>query len=117
MIDLLEAQKRITEAVAGREDYVYPRVADGAGSCVYFQDGQPSCLVGHALAAELRELGVPSKYLNDLGIEADEFVGSVITRDAATYLGSVQEAQDSGKTWGEALRRGNDTYRTLVADW
>jgi hypothetical protein len=117
MIDLLEAQKRITDTVAGREDYVYPRAGKGNGQCVYFEsDGTPSCLIGHALEAELRSIGTATSVANELGIEAQQFEG-LLTLDAMRYLASAQEAQDSGKPWGRALAQANQTYRILVADW
>lgn len=80
--------------------YVYPSSErDARGVCHYWRNGQPSCIIGHALDA----LGVvvPPKMegesahevLSDLG--APERVGKVAMMAQAT--------QDLYGTWGEAL--------------
>ena len=82
------------------EDYVYK------GSCVYALGGKPSCLIGKALA----KLGVPITTLEWM----DEF-GDTSAKSMLPYLGvyndkvrrmayAAQTAQDTGFTWGFALR-------------
>jgi hypothetical protein len=92
------------------EDYLYPEdhkrgeiERDGISSCVYVHDGKPSCLVGQIL----HKHGVS---LEDLA--ANEFQGawSVSERYAGAdyhakfFLDVAQGKQDSGMSWGEAVR-------------
>lgn len=84
-------------------DYVY-RVPDDRGACVYINDGQPSCLVGHVLVAA----GVPVERLEVWeDTAAREVVGHLGPDDWDYDLGEAlnraQETQDSGAPWGEAL--------------
>lgn len=104
--DFVYEQKDMTD-VRGAFEYGAP-----PKGCRYveFVD-QPSCLVGHVLhragvdAATLNRLdmlGVSASALADYGIQAD--VG------AQRILGVAQQVQDSGKPWGEALRRAREVY-------
>lgn len=69
--------------------------------CLYFDKGQPSCIVGHVLdymgigANEAIE-NEPARNALDGLIETDE--------KTITLLDKVQEHQDKGVPWGEALR-------------
>lgn len=113
MIDGTKALDLLRQAVKGREDFVYKRIGSlpsgFGGHCAYFTpDGEPSCLVGTALAVE----GLTSD-------EADgENAGNVdalvehlrcgdweITEDATAVFEEAQIAQDGGETWGTALHR------------
>ncbi len=109
--------------------YTYAPVSlsvHGAVGCVYVHDGAPSCAVGHAMV----NLGVPIH----LFTEEDEFgVGLNVDTDACgllaalardgelsmpldaeeadqivTFLAAVQDKQDDGRPWGEALQYGLD---------
>jgi len=105
-----DALRLLKKAVADKgEDYKYESVG-GHYHCQYFDQGQPSCIVGHALAADgvteqdLREAD-PSRHLNlvDVGTLAKR---GLLEMDDATQklLGTVQDEQDCGTPWGEALR-------------
>lgn len=93
------------------EDYVYSR--NDEGRCVYVQDGQPSCLVGHVLV----KAGVPLERLeaadsNFGGTGADVLIRQInregavkVDGKARTALAEAQYTQDHGNTWGLAVRR------------
>jgi hypothetical protein len=89
-------------------DYVYKRVTEmteeeeeNGQSCLYFEQGQPSCIVGHVLSY----MGINSApegsgaghALTQLGVHADP--------KTKALLEDVQERQDDGVPWGEALRK------------
>lgn len=109
-----EVERDLNEIIAGREDYVYQKPVV-AGSCVYFHDGQPSCLVGHWLHKRGIEfdaqhegkganqlLGETHNYrtdktdppVYDLGIDAD----------AVHVLAEAQSFQDDGYAWGVSVK-------------
>lgn len=99
----------LREVVAESPDYVYSNPVpsderpDPDMSCMYVHGDVPGCLIGHVL----HRLGVP---LGELAkreggaayIVADDFLrgvsGGVLSR-----LDFAQGAQDSGKTWRDAL--------------
>jgi len=88
-----------------RPGYVYPRVnpiKNTAGSCVYVADGQPSCIVGHALW-ELKLIGpeFEDHFQNSGGVE--EIISALdlsIDAKEITWLSEAQEQQDCGVQWG-----------------
>lgn len=108
------------------EDFVYEHkdMTDLRGSfeygglsrgCRYVEEGHPSCLVGHVLVRtgvslealnKLDMLGVSASSLADYGIQAD--------MGAQRVLGAAQEVQDSGKSWGEALRMARQRYEQIM---
>lgn len=97
------------EAVALKgEDYVYemPRNKEGdVIGCSYIHNDQPSCIVGHVLVAA----GVdPDQLHQHEGVAAENLTIRVQLWDTdytmSRALNAAQEAQDSGETWGEALR-------------
>lgn len=89
-------------------DYVYPRSNRDAfdSGCVYFEGTTPSCIVGHVLAYKDVD-GLDLRYANEIGIaNLASFVDNidlVIDERTVSLLEKAQDAQDSGKTWGEAL--------------
>lgn len=104
MITLDVARERVKATIAGREDYVYPRsrAAGGDGKCVYFEaDGTPSCLIGQAFADELRKADPDFDY-NTEGVAA--LPDGLFDLPAVHYLSRVQDKQDTGWTWGNAVQ-------------
>lgn len=106
-INLITAIKRVKESIEEKgEDYIYES-PDGDGTCKYFYNGQPSCLVGHVFDKEgfdYQEI----EYLEDISVHGI-FLGSgvrIFTERAAEFLDCVQELQDCGTPWGEAFERG-----------
>lgn len=94
----------LTEVVAeAGPDFVYKSPGQ---YCRYEYKGQPSCLVGRVL----NRLGVPVEAL--AGLDEDypavndvDFVslGLSLPDDAVIALQAVQEWQDEGNKWGDAL--------------
>jgi hypothetical protein len=109
------------EAVALKgEDYVYEQPTSNpddilSPTCYYVWDNQPSCIVGHVLYAA----GVPLDDLHEHEGNAALMVAAALIpewndgKDDSSRVGptrlvraldKAQSAQDSGSTWGEALR-------------
>jgi hypothetical protein len=98
-----EAVELLDRAVAEKgEDYIYPRSA-GEAECLYVEDGQPSCIVGHVLfwkGLTLERIesieGMSAFALNDYDwLDLDE--------KAEALLWKTQSRQDSGVPWGRAV--------------
>lgn len=105
-LGLPEVRRRINAVIADRRDFVYDPQIHGEGyTCVYFKAGAPSCLVGYALEPELREAGVrPGTENNNEAIAQLAHRGVVaLTKPAARYLSVIQENQDTGVQWGQAV--------------
>lgn len=98
-------------------DYVYP---NRGMACVNFENGQPSCIVGHVFA----ELGITYEQA-----VRDEFSGSLNVRESVTLmenspnqydwefdnlavsvLSRAQAGQDNGNTWGDSLQAAEEYY-------
>lgn len=95
-VDLARAVALLREVVAEYgEEFIY----DGstAADCVYMRDGEPSCLVGHALyraGERVFEEGMcPSLAARTVNV----------TSSADAVFSAAQDRQDNGATWGEAL--------------
>ena len=109
-----QALRALREAVALKgADFTYEMVNRG---CVYTENGQPSCIVGHALASlgvpiETLELidNVDREYTDSDMVSAYEDVlkpnGIRIGPKALEVLREAQEQQDAGLTWGYALEQ------------
>lgn len=104
---------------------VDPETGDEWQDCVYVADGQPSCLVGHVLVMA----GVPMpSILPYEGTSADATWGSLMdgtppttyvrgeSSVVAQALWAAQQAQDNGKTWGEALEAFDKTVKRLTEE-
>lgn len=83
------------------------------GSCVYFDfNGQPSCIIGHAF----NSFGVdPNEVLEDNEDDIKALYGfnNVPGPVNLNWIRMVQEQQDYGLTWGEAVERA-DSYCGLT---
>lgn len=111
-ISLEEARVIMRSLVLAKgEDYVYPRA--NSGSCSYFEEDKPSCIVGHLLAV----LGVDS----DSVTEGESAYALVPAHFPATAdyvvegLNEAQRVQDTGSTWGEALKEFERVVERSVA--
>jgi hypothetical protein len=91
------------------KDYVYPNWANG---CTYARNNQPDCGVGKALA--FLAISVDTLSAMDCafptGIKDVEIPGVYITGFARAVFVAFQASQDSGFTWGLALREALDVY-------
>lgn len=90
------------------EGFIYRRVGL---RCVYVSDDAPSCLVGRFL----HSIGVPLEELKDADRDIAKSARQLIHHLQGTgvvsaepgvdaMLHAAQEVQDSGETWGYALR-------------
>ena len=101
-----------------RPEFVYEQDSSPGGrSCSYARDGQPSCIVGHALVRLGLSVGDLELFdeLGDSGIsEVVEASGHIFDEDdpEATRKATVaQNQQDHGKPWGEATQGALDSNR------
>lgn len=102
-LDLGQAVVFLEKAIAEKgADYVYEPAQNGE-RCLYFDNGTPSCLVGHVLSymgydsTDVTENEDAETTIQKMGIEFD--------KETARLLCAVQENQDDGLAWGESLRR------------
>jgi hypothetical protein len=116
--DPAQIVEKVREIVATRPDFVYSFTdAEGKAKCYYFVDGQPSCIVGHALAA----FGVPATiferdggeyYVNGLSIDRPQvlkILGWPMSR-LVEWLRTVQVGQDSGYTWRKSVDNADEYF-------
>lgn len=70
--------------------------------CVYRIDGNPACIIG----VLLDRLGIEVPHHRNT-FQITTFAREVMDIDSLTLslMSSVQSAQDSGQSWGEALRK------------
>lgn len=107
------------------EDYIYP----GAGrNCTYSEgDGAPSCIVGHVVAAldpeAFKQIVEVERYEGESWSAAQMFsegfgeAGATVATDSAvlaTALQLAQEVQDSGASWGDAVKAYNEAIKGNV---
>lgn len=115
-IEYDDALRALNQAVADKGyGYVYPRDDRPGGSCFNVWEGNPDCIVGHALVW----LGVPVEWFTEAregshwGRENDSAYDVCtnlavsdmfnVTDEARDLLAHVQRLQDEGVPWGEAV--------------
>ena len=113
-----ELWSEVQKVGEGRPEFVYEQDSSPGGrSCSYARDGQPSCIVGHALVRLGLSVGDLELFdeLGDSGIsEVVEASGHIFDEDdpEATRKATVaQNQQDHGKPWGEATQGALDSNR------
>lgn len=100
MISGIQALEALRAVVSGREDYVHQ---DG---CVYkYEDGTPSCIVGHVLARwdmldRVDGEGNKTKFSALIGRSGWRGIFSL---QAVMALEVAQSLQDTGVSWGKAV--------------
>ena len=129
LIDYARALELVNDEIAKEgPDYVYPKVDGFCVNTVVQEDGTivGSCLVGRALIGAGVEASDLDRFASDSSVEstieamADYFQ---LTTQAAYFLSCVQQSQDTGSPWGEAVenavrivhdedggKRWNDTF-------
>ena len=80
-------------------NYVYPDSEKRHGACRYRVNGEPSCLIGHALD-RLGHVVPPSLEEQSASHVLGEFGAPEPVRRVARH---AQAAQDRGRPWGEVL--------------
>jgi hypothetical protein len=102
-------------AVDAKEEFVY-KAPSGGPSCVYVEDGAPSCLIGwmlHLAGIPLSEMsgathdsvrGFTSSG-NTVPISRHEVLQKYIGPDALNLLEKAQRHQDRQVPWGQAVRQ------------
>lgn len=116
LIELIRAKAE------AKPDFVYEPLA-GAGignSCVYVDDGKPSCIVGHG-AWDAGLIGPEfqlSRHNSDGVIELLEHLSTISEFSGAdrAWLEAVQEAQDTGQTWAEAVKTADAARADYIED-
>ena len=108
---MLEDQKivdAIREVASSAPEYVYKIPDSTTLYCLYFDhDGNPSCLIGQALA----KCGLTEDDVTEGSAAFDILTKNGFGDDVARAAASAQEKQDSGETWGSALEAFNETLR------
>lgn len=124
-IDADLAIRTLREVVAEKgPDYTYEdelgRMGAAAHYVNFYTDGKPACIAGHVYQKWF-DAGILTpeqweKMDRRDGVEA-VFEGlelnGVGAHDAIGVLGTAQERQDLGDSWGVALLRAEETYRDL----
>ncbi len=111
-IDLNDLVMAVRKAAANNPDFQYDPVTMGVNeTCVYFDatTGEPSCIIGHGLYA----LGVTklSPHANESGVTTlDGLNRPASKRTAAQWLKEVQQRQDGGIPWAEAVESADAMY-------
>lgn len=119
IIDAARAMTLLEQVVAGREQFVYYVPM----SCRYFDNGKPSCIVGHVLVgAGFVPKNVPLHWNTDSIRSTSMIVGLAgegfhLTPKAKEILASAQYVQDSADgpsdslhSWGCALAAARYTF-------
>lgn len=96
------AKELLLQVIEGREDYVYqnPGLPD---TCYNHWNGEPSCLIGHAIAAD----GIDLVGEVDAEFDAAGAVQSAYGQweeNAVRLWMRAQTYQDGGVPWGEAVQ-------------
>lgn len=81
--------------------------------CLYVHNGEPSCLIGHAMwNAGLIDAGFESRRSNSncfcSGLKWDIPALKQLDDAEWVWLSNVQLAQDGGKTWHDAVSNADD---------
>lgn len=102
-LTLEQARELLHRAVAEKgADYVYTsRKNPQFAQCVYVENGQPSCIIGHVV----NYLGVPLDAIKE-GVGPDQVLSDAgITAESTTakLLHHAQLQQDQGIPWGQAV--------------
>lgn len=103
MITFEDVQAEVLSLMDERPDYVYAR--NVIPRCVYVEDGQPSCLWGHALV----RAGVPIEQVSAIN-QGESIVGMLrkldipATNTQRKWARDSQWSQDQGVAWGKLPR-------------
>ncbi len=102
-------QKIIAETrkvAAGNPDFVYQKIS---GACKYVRNGNPDCIIGHALwnvgliDADCPWDGYGVSSISNVIRDVDW--GKGLDSDEVGWLSIVQDSQDTGYSWREAIAK------------
>lgn len=115
VIDEARAIALLEQAVAGKENFVYPHI----GTCRYARNRKPDCLIAQALhlagvsGYALSKMDKRDKWSNlwnsptiAQANEAGTVPNVVFEGNAVRVFNAAQSIQDGGGTWGNALEAG-----------
>lgn len=123
-IDHHKAIELLREVVKGNEFHIYqePKVNGEQKGCKYYWDGEPSCLVGKALALG----GFTNDQLAELDNSPDADGGTnastiyqhfpEVTAAASLVFDRAQTMQDRSHPWRAALQEAEMEYGRMVED-
>ena len=98
------AKELLLQVTEGREDYVYQNPdPEHPAACYNHWNGEPSCLIGHAIAADGIDL------VEEVGAELDaagavEDIYGQWEENAVRLWVKAQIRQDGGYPWGKAAQ-------------
>jgi hypothetical protein len=97
--EVIEATAQVVDEFG--PGYIYPKQAGyGWGGCRYVRDGKPSCLVAQvAVRLDLMSIDALAEHEGT----GAAFLGLPVDSDAEEFLQCVQQYQDQGWSWGDAL--------------
>lgn len=132
-LNLAEARQLLARAVENRgEEFVYDKDQYG-GVCAYFDpsDGTPGCIVGQVLSFKGVTLETFINWAETYRAESDHTYAPNLNTSGVTdlvdyhfidadnqtleYLALAQSRQDTGATWGQALRRAEQYVEEIGA--
>jgi hypothetical protein len=102
----------INELAEAKPDFIYVD-PDGVGggenaNCSYFHGDTPGCIVGHALARFGVGPGVAQE--GSSAREVVDYLAASSDTEDLDYMTYVQQRQDEGVSWGEAVRLAQAEY-------
>lgn len=103
MITAEQLIEKVRELAAAKPDFVYRR-PENSTSCLYREhDGMPGCIFGQAFDALGVELTDAHEHKGITRVLS--LLGISVTRLQVEWMMSVQDAQDLGHSWAEAIAR------------
>jgi len=109
--DLDTVRNDLNDIASKNPDYIYKQPS--SVGCSYFDEGTPSCIVGHMFAKHgIADSQLP-RSLNYRRIDLlPDSVPEVVSFDklALAYVTEVQGNQDTGMPWGESVKVANDMF-------
>lgn len=101
LFTLEQVRARLSEVAQAHPEHIG---VTKQGDCVYFANNAPSCIVGHAFEAELRQSAY-DVYALEGEVSDLVFEGYLpMTEAAMVYARTVQTFQDDRQPWGDAIR-------------
>ena len=108
MLEDQQVVNAIREVASSAPEYVYTKPNPTNGACLYFDEsGNPSCLIGHALA----KCGLMEDDVIEGSAALDVLGAKGIDEDVALAATVAQDVQDGGGTWGYALEAFNEALK------